>query len=457
MFDLRQFARCRHSNLARSLVMRLCLMLILSTCTSLSVAASKIHDVRLWPSPDKTRVVFDLDSPVDHKVFPLQNPSRVVIDIQDVSLQLDTSKLELKDTPIRLIRTAKQGKTGLRVVLDLEDNVNVKSFLLKKSGKADDRLVVDLNYLKAGKPKKTVTKSAVAQQQQKRDLIVAIDAGHGGEDPGALGPGKVYEKRVVYAIAKKLADKFNREKGYKAVMVRTGDYYVGLNKRRDIAREKRADMFISIHADAFTSPKAHGASVYALSGRGASSASAKFLADKENQSDLIGGISISDKDHVLSSVLLDLSMTYKMDASLEVGRYVLKEMDKLTKLHSKRVEQAAFAVLKTPDIPSILVETGFISNPKEAKNLNSRNYQAKMAAAIFNGVSNYFQVKAPEGSYIAAKHGSSKRDKRYIVERGDTLSGIADRYAVSMTTLRKHNRLRSSELRVGQVLKIPSI
>ncbi|NRB37265.1 MAG: N-acetylmuramoyl-L-alanine amidase [Pseudomonadales bacterium] len=438
--------------LQRSIFMHFILLLLLSPNL---LANAAIHEVRLWSSPDKTRLVFDLDKPVAHKIFSLKNPSRVVIDIPAANMDFDTSKLVLKGTPIRLIRSAKKNKTDLRIVLDLDSNVSAGSFLLKKNGDADDRLVLDLKYLKGGVKKPTVVQTAKAQQKKQRNLIIAIDAGHGGEDPGATGPGRVREKRVVYAIAKKLAAKFNQHKGYKAVMIRSGDYYVGLSKRRELARKHNADLFISIHADAFTSPQAHGASVYALSNKGSSSSFAKFLAQRENKSDLFGGVSISDKDHILSSVLLDLSMTYKMDASLDVGKYVLKEMGTFTHLHSKRVGQAAFAVLKTPDIPSLLIETGFISNPKEAKNLNSRVYQQKMADAIFTGVNRYFKAKPLDGTYIAAKYGK-KRGKSYIVESGDTLSGIAVRYNVPMKSLRKHNRLSSNSVRIGQVLKIPS-
>ena len=433
----------------------LAVLLGLITSSSTVFATATVQDVRLWSSPEKTRLVFDLDKPVEHKAFPLTNPNRIVIDISSVKMSFDTSTLELKGTPIRLIRSAKQGKDNLRVVLDLDQEVRIGSFLLKKSGEADDRLVLDLKYLNGGKKKQTVVQSAKTLQIKQRDLIIAIDAGHGGEDPGATGPGRIREKKVVYAISKKLADMFNREKGYKAVMIRSGDYYVGLSKRRDLARRNNADLFISVHADAFTSPQAHGASVYALSRHGSTSSFAKFLAQRENKSDLFGGVSISDKDKVLSSVLLDMAMDYKMDASLDVGKYVLKEMGRFTHLHSKRVETASFAVLKTPDIPSLLVETGFISNPKEAKNLNSSTYQQKMATAISTGVFNYFKAKPLEGTYIASIY-AKKRGNSYIVESGDTLSGIAVRFDVPMKKLRQHNRLSSNSVRIGQVLKIPS-
>ncbi len=429
---------------------------VFSLLSAVSQANTSINSVRIWPAPDKTRLVFDLNKPVKHKVFTLTNPHRVVIDFSQADIKFDSNRLALSDTPIRLVRTADQGKNNWRVVLDLSEQVNVSSFALKKEANAADRLVLDLKYLKGTQKKQSVVRSVDTQKKQKRDLIIAIDAGHGGEDPGALGPRKIREKHVVYAIAKKLAANFKNMKGYKPVMIRSGDYNVGLSQRRNLARKHKADLFISVHADAFTSPKAHGASVFALSTRGASSASAQFLADKENKSDLIGGVSIADKDPVLSKMLTEMSMDWKSNESEKVGSYVLAQMDKLTHLHSKRVGKAAFSVLKSPDIPSILVETGFISNPTDAKNLNSRTYQQKMANAISTGVSQYFKIHAHEGTYIYAQF-ASKRAKQYIVSSGDTLSGIASRFSISTRSLRQHNRLSSNVLKVGQKLKIPSI
>lgn len=422
--------------------------------SALSFAGAKVLDVRLWRAPDNTRLVFDLSAPVEHKIFTLENPDRVVIDIDSLQFTKNFDALEIKGSPIANIRSAKKGEAGLRVVLDVVKAVKPRSFLLKKNAEADDRLVIDLFDIDKAKP--VVKKTTQSLPQANRDLIIAIDAGHGGEDPGAIGPKKVYEKKVVLAIAKKLAKKFNAEKGYKAVLIRTGDYYVGLAQRRKIARKANADIFISIHADAFTNPKANGSSVYALSARGATSATAKFLANKENQSDLVGGVSLNDKDEVLSSVLVDLSMAYKMSSSIDAGAKVLQQMDKISRLHSRRVEQAAFAVLKTPDIPSLLVETGFISNPGEAKKLNSSSYQEKMAKAIFNGVNNYYQEKAPEGTYIYNKYHKKRQAQIYVVRSGDTLSGIASRFGLSMKKLKSHNKLRSDALRIGQKINIPA-
>jgi N-acetylmuramoyl-L-alanine amidase len=285
--------------------------------------------------------------------------------------------------------------------------------------------------------------------------VVAIDAGHGGEDPGASGPNKLREKTVVLAIAKRLKKKLEASPNYRPVMIRSGDYYVSLKGRRELARKHQADLFVSIHADAFTHPSANGASVYALSTRGASSTAAQFLADKENAADLVGGVAVSEMDDVLAGVLTDLSMTATLDSSLSVGKEVLEEMGGFARLHKKQVEQAAFSVLKSPDIPSILVETGFISNPKEAKSLNSVGYQEKMASAIYRGVDRWFEVYPPPGTLFARRSDSSGTVRTVTVARGDTLSEIARRYDVSVRDLRSMNSLSSSTIRVGQVLKLP--
>lgn len=429
-----------------------CLVIGSLLCAANSLAGADIHDVRIWRSPDKTRVVLDLNDAVEHKVFTLENPNRVVIDIPDSEISAGLDQLDWQDSPVVKLRTGKHGDDTLRIVLDLTQPVKPRSFLLRKNRQYNDRLVIDLHD---AKQQKSRTKSVDTARNNKRDLIIAIDAGHGGEDPGAIGPGNTYEKHVVMAIAQKLAQKLDNEPGYKPVLIRTGDYYVSLAGRRERARKAQADLFISIHADAFTSPQAHGSSVYALSSRGATSTFAKFLAERESNSDLVGGVSLSDKDEVLSSVLVDLSMTHKQEASIDVGSSLLKEMGQISRLHSKRVELAAFAVLKTPDVPAILVETGFISNPGEAKKLRSSWYQDKMASALFNGVNEFFYRRPPEGTYIAWKKHNGGGHATHVVSRGDTLSGIASRYAISMNELRNHNRLSSSQIRIGQTLSIP--
>ncbi len=423
--------------------------------------AAEIRDVRFWRAPDHSRVVFDLSGPVTHELITLSNPDRLVIDIQNTKLAADTVNLQFANSPVTGLRHANKPGGALRIVFDLSAEVQVRSFLLAASGDLHDRLVVD--FLDKGETVEAQVIKSVETSSQ-RDVVIAIDAGHGGEDPGAIGPGRVKEKDVVFQIASRLKERFERKKGYRVVMIRNGDYYVGLAKRRDLARKAQADFFVSIHADAFTHPQANGSSVYALSKRGATSASARILAQRENDADLVGGVSLSDKDQVLAGVLTDLSMTASLDASLSVGAQLLGEMAKISRLHSKRVEQAGFAVLKSPDIPSLLVETGFISNPGEANKLKSSSYQSSMALAIFEGIDRYFRESPPPDTYFAAlKRGDipgvqpiAPGAREYTIARGDTLSGIAQRYNVPLSDLQRHNQLSGSSIRVGQKIKIPA-
>ncbi len=422
------------------------------------MAASSVDGLRVWRAPDHTRLVFDLGGPVKHEIFPLSSPNRLVIDISDASLVAKLNALELKDTPIKTVRAAARNKTDLRVVLDLTEAVKPRSFTLKRHGDKSDRLVIDLYDINAP----AVTRKVVEPPKSKnRDIVIAIDAGHGGEDPGASGPKRLREKNVVLAISKELAAQIDRTPGFKAELVRSGDYYIPHKKRRDIAREKRADLFISIHADAFKSPKPFGASVFALSRSGATSETARYLAKRENESDLIGGygsVSLDDKDKMLAGVLVDLSMTASLNSSLEVGSVVLKKLGRVAPLHKKSVEQAAFAVLKSPDVPSILVETGFISNPKEARKLATRKYQKQLAQAVFAGVKDYFGKNPPADSYLASARASSadKTPKHYVIARGDTLSKVARRFNSSVNELRKLNNMPNTVVKIGQRIKVPA-
>lgn len=437
-------------------------------------AQARIESVRVWRAPDSTRLVFDLSAPVNHKMFTLDGPARVVIDVDQAVVAKNMEKPALDNTPISGVRYGTQ-TGGLRVVLDVKSKVQPRSFLLPKHGDKADRLVIDLfdrepaAATTAPPPATPSTRAPEAGGPQdlmdllaeKRDIIVAVDAGHGGEDPGALGPGRVKEKVIVMAISEQLVEMINREPGFKAHMVRTGDYYVPLRTRRDKARSLRADLFISIHADAFTNPKASGASVFALSRSGATSESARFLAQKENEADLIGGVggvSLNDVDNVLAGVLVDLSMTATLTHSLQVGDRVLREMGKIAKLHKNQVEQAGFAVLKSPDVPSILVETGFISNPQEAQKLNTPSYRRFMAEAIFKGVKSYFNDSPPAGTYLAwTQSQGGGGTQHYTIANGDTLSDIAKRHNVSLAKLLEHNGLKpSAVIRVGQKLAIPA-
>jgi N-acetylmuramoyl-L-alanine amidase len=423
--------------------------LAVSAVTAVARAAD-VHDVRLWRAPDHTRIVFDLTGPAEHKLIQLQNPDRIVLDIQDTSLRADLAELPLADTPVRRVRSGVREGDDLRVVFDISAQVRPRSFALQANDKAGDRLVLDLYDQQAQATE--VRKSA--QQNEKRDIVIAIDAGHGGEDPGALGPGRTREKDVVLSIAKELYALLKDDPGFSPTLIRSGDYYVSLKGRRDLARKRQADLFVSIHADAFKRKEAHGASVYALSTSGATSTAARYLAQRENAADLVGGVRLSDKDDVLAGVLADLSMTSTLDTSLKLGDGVLRNMGGVARLHKKRVEQAGFAVLKSPDIPSILVETGFISNPGEAKKLATSAYQKKMATAIHRGIRDWFIAHPPSGTLLAWQ--KQQGGQQYTIARGDTLSGIAQRFSVSLADLKAYNSIDGSKIMVGQKLTIPN-
>ncbi len=432
--------------------MRIITALILSTvaCTGLAGQAT-VKNVRMWPAPDRTRIVFDVNGPLEHTLFVLNNPARVVVDLRDTSLESDVDRPTDSDQLLRRIRHAQRNHRDLRVVFDLRKPVRPRSFLLKPNKQYGYRLVVDL-YDK-GDPKEalkeSIKRAAPRNPSKLRDLIIAIDAGHGGEDPGTIGRKGTREKNVVLAIAKELSKQVKNEPGMRPVLVRRGDYYVGLRRRMKIAREQRADLFVSVHADSFKDPRVRGSSVYVLSRNGASSEAARWLAEQENAADLVGGVSLDDKDDLLASVLLDLSQTATLSASTDVGTNVLKQLGTLGKTHKGRVQRAGFMVLKSPDIPSILVETAFLSNPKEEKRLRSRAQQRKLAKAMMAGVRGYFKDNAPPGTRLAARS--------HIIARGDTLGRIAGIYGVSLKDLRKVNAIKGSDIRVGQMLQIPII
>jgi len=425
------------------------ILTVLLLWVSLTVQAGvQVHSVRMWPAPDHTRMVLDLSGPVEHSLFTLKDPDRIVLDVQNASMVASLDKKNLTKSFLRNVRFGRRGEKDLRIVLDLKHNVKPKSFLLRPHREYGYRLVIDLHEGK--KNSKRPVLSQLHRADKARPVIIAIDAGHGGDDPGAIGRLGTREKDVVFGIAKKLKKLIDREPGMKAVMVRTGDYYIPLRKRVDIARRHRADLFVSLHADAFHKPQARGSSVYILSERrNASSDVAQFLAESENSADLIGGVSLDDKDDLLKMVLVDMVKNNTIEDSHKVASDVLKGMGGVTKLHKRHVEQAGFRVLKAPDVPSILIETAFISNPQEERKLRSKSHQQKLARAIFNGTKRYFNKYPPQGTILALK------PRQHKITRGDTLSALANRYQVSVRHLRKVNRLRNDRLKVGATLKIP--
>ena len=424
------------------------LFAVMAVLLSNTAQAAEVLGLRMWPAPDNTRLVFDLNAPVQHSLFTLYKPDRIVIDLKDTRVSGALPSVSYNESRIKKIRYARRGKDGLRVVLDLKNPVKAKSFVLRPHGNYGNRLVVDL--FDASKAKKTVVKRPVYRSPKKaRDLVIAIDAGHGGEDPGATGPRGTREKDVVLKIAKELERLIKRQRGMRPVMIRKGDYYISLKNRVKKAQQAGADLFISIHADAFKNGKAHGTSVYILSESGASSSLASFLADSENSADLNGGVS-STNDDLLNMVLADMVKNSTLEDSHKLASKVLHDLKHVNHLHRKTVEQAGFRVLKAGR-PSILVETAFISNREEERKLRSRRHQRALAKAIFNGTRAYFRSNPVPGTLLAM------RDRKHRIRRGETLSGIAQKYRVSLASIRSANNLRGDTLHVGKTLRIPAI
>ena len=414
--------------------------------------AAEVSAVRLWRAPDHTRVVLDVSEQVSFTRLKLENPERFVVDLKNSRLTSSLAVLPLEGTPISQLRSGIREGTDLRLVVDLKSKVKTSVFLLPPNEVNGYRVVIDLFDPPSSQSDPEPVLS-VDSLDARRDIIVAIDAGHGGEDPGASGPGKLREKTVVLQIARRLEQQLSGVPGFKPVLIRSGDYYVSLKSRRNIARELQADLLVSIHADAFRQTSAHGASVYALSTRGATSTAAKYLADNENAADLVGGVEVAEMDPVLASVLTDLSMTGTLDTSLNLGALILEQIGGVARLHKKQVEQAGFAVLKSPDVPSLLIETGFISNPTESERLSTPAYQDKMARAIRRGIQSWFARQPPPGTLLAWQREQGGRE--VTVAPGDTLSEIAQQHSVSVASIKTTNGLNRDVIFVGQTLLIP--
>ena len=434
-----------------SFIGRLTVFALVVVAPAVAGAATTVENVRLWSEDGRTRVVLDLSRASEHKIFTLRGPDRLVVDLKDARLAESLGKLPVGGA-IRSIRTGLRSNGQLRVVFDLSQAVRSRSFTAGPNDEYGDRLVIDLQQEGGLRTVKRASEERVAG----RDIVVAVDPGHGGHDPGAIGRGKTREKDVALDVARLLVERINAEPGMKAVLVRSGDYYVDHRERMEIARRSKADLFVSIHADAVDDRRASGASVYVLSLKGASDEAAKRLAERENASNLVGGVSLADKDAVLASVLLDLSQNAALSASLDVGSEVIGELARIGKVHRRKVQQAGFLVLKSPDVPSILVETAYISNPDEEKKLKSRSHQSKLANAILLGVRKYFYENPPPNTMIALNQRQAPaRQVNHVISRGDTLSEIAERYNVSMSAIKSANRLSNDNVRVGQKLKIP--
>jgi N-acetylmuramoyl-L-alanine amidase len=488
--------------------------------------AADVKAARVWAGPEYTRVVFDLSGPVDYKVSPGDTPGNLVIDLGRSAVSGDFDAPGAQGL-FKSMRTERQGGSA-RVVATIDAKAKPKSFLLKPAGDYGYRLVVDLYPDGGNTPAANTSRSSRSEAgvpalpAGERKVVVAIDAGHGGEDPGARGATGLREKDVTLQVARELANQINQQPGMQAVLTRNGDYFIPLKRRYQIAREHNADLFVSIHADAFKNSDAKGSSVWVLSPRGKTSEAARWLADRENRADLVGGVSLDDKDDTLAAVLLDLQQGYAMQASESIAGNVLKALGRLGPTHRGYVERANFVVLRSPDVPSILVETAFITNPSEERRLRDEGHRRELATAVLGGVRNYFESMPPPGTWFAAqaarRNGTSlasaaaspdapvtvavasrttkpatrapsarkaaasvddemlaaaetpspSPSKRlaaraddnvrdvHRVNRGETLTGIAQQYGVSVGALKLANKMTDNNVRIGTVMVIPS-
>ena len=424
--------------------------------------STQVQNVRIATQADRTRVALDLNQRAEHKIFMLSNPHRVVIDIMPGRMTGSALPLPAGTGSVHRIRSANRDDGTVRIVLDMKQPAKPRSFLLEPNGQHGNRLVVDLMPLGSTPKIKSsavpVAQSAAASRAMPagRQIVIAIDAGHGGKDPGAAGPSGVREKDVVLNIGQRLAEKINADPNMRAFMTRRDDRFVQLRQRMESARAAEADLFISIHADAFKDRRVRGATVYVLSSKGATDEASKRLADRENAAHLIGGVSLDDKDPTLASVLLDLSQNASLSASFDIGAEMLDEISRVTPVRKRKVQQAPFLVLKSPDVPSVLVETAFISNPQDEKNLGSWKYRDKLATAMYRGIEDYFRQNPPQGTRMASvTQRNSAQSVVHVIRRGDTLSGIADRYRVPVRQIRSVNNLRNDKIVVGRTLRIP--
>ncbi|EKP0306472.1 N-acetylmuramoyl-L-alanine amidase [Aeromonas veronii] len=497
--------------------MRLILVIALSLM-ALPSWANQLKSVRIWPSPDNTRVVLDMSSAPNFNYFTLTGPDRLVIDLKGASNAANLARIENNSELVRKVRqSTPQEKGGLRLVLDLSSAIKPVVFPLAPAGPYGHRLVIDLPYEEK--------RSAAAVQStpvggKGKGVVIAIDPGHGGEDPGSIGPRRTYEKRVTLAVSQKLAALIDREPGMRAVLTRRSDYFVDLNKRSEIARKAKADLLVSIHADSFHNSTPRGASVWVLSTNRANREMGSWLEKQEKQGELLGGVgkvlAESDPNPYLAQTFLDLSMDKSRAEGYDVSRQILRSMGKVARLHKKAPEHASLAVLKAPDIPSVLVETGFISNHAEEQLLATASYQDQLARAVFEGIRNYYRAHPTKGAMLTGKGQTSRpaattrsapvaqqpvvtnkmpatardgaaatgsgagvikpysaaaqeagapvssvgdydksRMLRHVVQRGESLSRLAEKHGVSQSTLVEINQLRSRDIQIGQTIYIP--
>ena len=433
------------------------------------VLANALESIRVWPSPDETRVVIDLASEAEYSYFTLSTPDRLVVDLKQTSINTKLP-INVSESPVlkRIRKSSPPQKGTYRLVFELKRKVKPQLFKLAPTpgGQYGHRLVIDMPHsassssTSAAKPSSSSRSPQVSRDASQllgtADIVVAIDAGHGGEDPGSIGPNRKYEKHATLAISKKIAAQINAVPGMKAVLTRRGDYFVNLNKRSEIARGSKAHLLVSVHADGFRTPQPRGGSVFVLNTRRANSEIARWVENHEEQSQLLGGagevLSKNTSDKNVSQTLLDLQFSHSQKEGYKVATKILKQMSSEgIKLHKKQPVNASLAVLKSPDIPSVLVETGFITNPTEEKLLFQRSHQDKLARALTKAIVQYFEANPPEGT-LFANRGKTIKHK---VKRGESLSVIAKKYGTTTKAIMQTNKLKSSGLAIGQVLSIP--
>lgn len=435
--------------------------LILSLFSN-AVLANSLEGFRVWPSPDETRVVIDLKSEVEYSYFTLTSPNRLVVDLKKTTLNTKLPVV-VKDSPVlsRVRKSSPPEKSTYRLVFELKKQVKPELFKLAPTpgGQYGHRLVVDFPHgvskAEPAKPKAPTVSKDISQVKAPSEIVIVIDPGHGGEDPGSIGPSGKYEKSAVLSISRKIAAQLDAVPGIKTRLTRNGDYFVNLNRRVAIASENDAHLLISIHADAFTTPQPKGGSVFVLNTRRANTEIARWIENKEKQSELLGGgaaLASNFDDRNVNQTLLDLQFSHSQKEGYKLATEILSEMGKVTKLHNSKPINTSLAVLRSPRVPSVLVETGFISNPKEEKLLFQRSHQDKLARAITKAVVSYLKDNPPEGTSFSAQ----AKAQTYKVKRGDSLSAIAKKFGTTTSVLVKTNNLKSTSLAIGQTLKIPS-
>ncbi|TKF27716.1 LysM peptidoglycan-binding domain-containing protein [Vibrio kanaloae] len=440
---------------------------ILSLLFSSLSFANSLKGLRVWPSPEETRVVIDLQSEADFSYFTLSSPSRLVVDLKNTNLATQLPVV-VKDSPIlsKVRKSSPPEKNTYRLVFELKRSSEADLFKLSPTpgGQYGHRLVIDLPHGAISKDKSTPSKSTVSkninQVKRQKDILIVIDPGHGGEDPGSIGPTRKYEKNATLSISRKLAAQLNAVPGITTRLTRNADYFVNLNRRVAIARENEAHLLISIHADAFTTPQPRGGSVFVLNTRRANTEISRWIENKEKQSELLGGsgaaFTSNMYDKNVNQTLLDLQFSHSQKEGYKLAAAILSEMGKVARLHNRKPINTSLAVLRSPQIPSVLVETGFISNPTEEKLLFQRSHQDKLARAVTKAVVKYLKANPPEGIILSKATSSTGSVSQHKVSRGESLSVIASKYGTSTQALMKLNNLKSSSLAIGQVLKIPS-